>query len=242
MLKNIEKFTDLGIRRAEDAFAYVRKQWNLFQELANQIDKIEKEINSDTISFFEKQRLRKECKELRYQHRKVFDELIPLERVLHRATRFSPLLLLEYILLEVDGVNGISFELFEKVYFSNCESANQTVRQYMANLTGDSSLLFKKYCNDKYHYYHLLLPTSIDNLDDQATPNMILAFCFPSGKKVRVLNLDFNLASSFYNFPFLEKLMRELVNYRFEHPELTQKEVMKELIYNKKHNKVKSIL
>ena len=235
MDKYIKTFYDLGICRAVDVFSYREKKFAELQELVLMDVPLDDELFSGIFFFIKRKQLEIEQNLRKKQVFDLCNEIDSLDLALDHLSRFSPKLLLEYILLSIEKEGKISYEFFENVYFGEYESLNQAIRQYMVSLTGDIRLSFKKYCNDMYAYYHLLLPTSVE---DSTSPNSIPVLCFPSGKKVKVLNSDFKLSSKIREFPYLESAMKELVDYRFSHPELTQKEVLSDLIQQKRQESI----
>lgn len=229
MDKYIKRFSNLNIFRAEDAFLYTKWKSEELIALSALDDQLNDEIATGSFSFTEKRRMKKEGEQRGENISNLCDEFMSLELALAHLVRFSPKLLLEYVFVCMENEGKNSYEFFENVYFGEFESANQTVRQYMAQLTKNPRLLLKRYCNDEYMYYHMILPTSVGEFEDSVS-----ALCFPRRKKVFVLDDNFKLSKEFQDFPYLEPAMRELVTYRFDHPDLTQKEVLIECIQKKR--------
>jgi len=229
----VKNLQNLGISSIDDAVTYLNKADEM-EKPALYLKQLRDDLDGK-YSWWEMISKRKEYRRLRAEVLKRNNDthFTELTDSFSHVVEFSPKLLMQYLQPHIEDYEENTYQLFEDVFVSKNKSLNQMIREYMVGYTNDRRFLFKNYCVDGQENHHLLLPTSFNGVENHSTTGDSISFpvlCLPSKKKVAVLNLQGHLTSEFKEFPYLEETMKKLVNYRIQHPELTQKQCLESLI------------
>jgi len=230
----VKNLQNLGINNIDDAVTYLNKIADEMEEPTLSFKKVCDDLDGEC-SWWEIICKRKEQRRLRAEVLKRNNDthFTELTDSFSHVVEFSPKLLIQYLQPHIEDYEENTYQLFEDVFVGKNESLNQMIRKYMVGHTNDERFLFKNYCDDGQGNYHLLLPTSFNGEEDHSTTGESISFpvlCLPSQKKVSVLDMSGHLTSEFKEFPYLEETMKKLVNYRIQHPELTQEQCLESLI------------
>lgn len=234
-------FRSLNLYCLEDVLHYIESNENKnfdTELLRNSIDDSIQGVTHISLigTLIERRKLKNSVKGMSQKIQESTESIETCRSYLNELGKFSPKLLLEYISLIVNEHEQLPFVTYFNVSTGNYESMNQMLRTYMANfVTNNPNDFFRNYCSDQWIEYHLLLPEALEgNWRTEPQPYL----CFPKGKKVSVLDFEQGgiLSSKLSAFPYLEEEMKKLVNYRMIHSELSQKEVLQQMIDEKQNS------